>query len=225
MNSTPFVSQQSACYRHKGAVALHVTTAVIPSGQFNHSKWWGAFLSRWPSTLPLFNTESRPDWIPSISGLSYSPPHTHNTYSTLPTHENKQSSLKPAGFTSAEGVMKLIFWELFCVWKTPGKRGLPFLSPCCDGGITESAISTRRDRKTRTLFHDWIFASWVIQYLVMDSASKNPFLIAFLEGCGHAGPMAVQSYTHMFLACLLTLRSEHYRSRQKGILKYLEAGV
>lgn len=153
------------------------------------------------------------------------PPHTHNTYSTLPTHENKQSSLKPAGFTSAEGVMKLIIWELFCVWKTPGKCGLPFLSPCWDGGITENAISTRRDRKTRTLFHDWIFASWVIQYLVMDSASKNPFLIAFLEGCGHAGPMAVQSYTHMFLACLLTLRSEHYRSRQKGILKYLEAGV
>lgn len=59
----------------------------------------------------------------------------------------------------------------------------------------------------------------------MDSLSKNPFLIAFLEGCGHVGPMAVQSYTHMFLAGLPALWSEHYRSRQKGILKYLEAGV
>lgn len=38
-------------------------------------------------------------------------------------------------------------------------------------------------------------------------------------------PLGPPRYTHMFLACLLTLWSEHYQEPAKGILKYLEAGV
>lgn len=62
--------------------------------------------------------------------FSFPPTHTH-TIHTSPTHENKQSSFKPAAFASAEGVMESIFWELCCVWNVimPNwKQGLPFLS-------------------------------------------------------------------------------------------------
>lgn len=104
-----------------------------------------------------------------------------------------------------------------------GKQQLPLLSPYGDGSITDSYVSTRHD--WNTLRHDWMFASWVIQCLIMDSMSKNPFLIALLEGCGHAGLMA-------FLAtptCSWRVSSHcglnTIRRRQKGILKYLEAGV
>ncbi len=54
-----------------------------------------------------------------------------------------------------------------------------------------------------------------------DSASKNPFLIALLEGCGHADPMALHATPTCFLARLLTLWSEHYQEQAERHLEVL----
>lgn len=55
----------------------------------------------------------------------------------------------------------------------------------------------------------------------MDSTSKNTFLIALHEGRGHLGPRDPLRYTHMFLACLLTLWSEHYQKQAERHLEVL----
>lgn len=159
----------------------------------------------WPSTTFSLQHTDYPLHYRHFSFL-----HTYNTYLT--------NTWKQTQFVSAEDLMKSIFWELCCVWNVithpTEKQVLPFLSRYGDGGMTDSHISTRCEGCI-----DWMFASWVIQCLIMD----------FFKNCFAVVMQAPRPSTLYTPTCSWRVSSHcglnTIRSRLKGILKYLEAGV